>query len=32
MDSLNQYTQNTIVSVNQRIQSVEQEIFVKNKS
>ncbi|HFT2183473.1 TPA: HlyD family efflux transporter periplasmic adaptor subunit [Bacillus cereus] len=31
MDSLNQYTQNTIVSVNQRIQSVEQEIFVKKQ-
>ncbi|MBY0134311.1 HlyD family efflux transporter periplasmic adaptor subunit [Bacillus cereus] len=30
-DSLNQYTQNTIVSVNQRIQSVEQEIFVKKQ-
>ncbi|MGI2732333.1 HlyD family efflux transporter periplasmic adaptor subunit [Bacillus cytotoxicus] len=30
-DSLNQYTQNTIVSVNHRIQSVEQEIFVKKQ-
>lgn len=30
-DSLNQYTQSTIVSVNQRIQSVEQEIFVKKQ-
>lgn len=30
-DSLNQYTQSTIVSVNQRIHSVEQEIFVKKQ-
>lgn len=30
-DSLNQYKQNTIVSVNQRIQSVEQETFVKKQ-
>lgn len=30
-DSLNQYIQNTIVSVNHRIQSVEQEIFVKKQ-
>ncbi|WIG24997.1 HlyD family efflux transporter periplasmic adaptor subunit [Bacillus toyonensis] len=30
-DVLNQYKENTIVSVNQRIQSLEQEIFIKKQ-
>lgn len=30
-DALNQYKENTIISVNQRIQSLEQEIFVKKQ-
>ncbi|SDZ43344.1 MULTISPECIES: HlyD family efflux transporter periplasmic adaptor subunit [unclassified Bacillus (in: firmicutes)] len=30
-DALNQYKENTVISVNQRIQSLEQEIFVKKQ-
>ena len=31
-DALKQYKEESIISVNQRIQSLEQELFIKSKS